>query len=167
MGSGKSCIGREVSSLLSCRFADLDDAVEKENGSAIPEIFSKYGESGFRRMEEKALEDIVSNTADKDMLVLSLGGGTVTTPRCAEIVKEKTVCFYLRAALASLVKNLENEAEKRPMLASWKSLESRISELMNVRSAIYEDTAAYIVDTDGKTCREAAEEIAEKIRSLR
>ena len=80
------------------------------------------------------------------------------TPECAEIVREKTHCIYLRASVDTLVSHLENEAAGRPMLQGA-SLRSRIEELMALRSSTYEATAHDVIDTDSKTVEEVAAEI--------
>ena len=108
-------------------------------------------------------------------LVLALGGGTVMTPECAEIVKDQTCCIYLKASIETLMEHLSGEADGRPMLANTSSAESstslrgaerrgnplydRIAELMAQRSETYEKTAHIIIDTDGKSIEAIASEI--------
>ena len=96
-------------------------------------------------------------------IILALGGGTVMTRECAEIVHKGTRCIYLRASVETLVENLKDEAAGRPMLASAGSLHDRITELLALRSATYEDTAHIIIDTDGKDIDVIAEEIRRSI----
>ena len=79
------------------------------------------------------------------------------TPECAELVHEKTVCIYLRASIDTLVRNLSDEAEGRPMLSG--DLRPRIEELMSLRSSTYEKTAHIIIDTDGKSIEAVASDI--------
>ena len=96
--------------------------------------------------------------------VLALGGGTVMTPECAELVKENTLCIYLKASIDTLVKHLSSEAAKRPLLtATDKSLHSRIEELMSQRTSTYEKTANIIIDTDGKSIEQICSEITNLI----
>ena len=59
MGCGKSSVGRRLSELLCCRFADLDEVIVEREGRSSPEIFAKDGEEEFRRMEKEALEGIL------------------------------------------------------------------------------------------------------------
>ena len=99
-----------------------------------------------------------AGTANNDKVVVALGGGAVMTKECAELVREKTFCIYLRASVDTLVSHLENEAAGRPMLQGA-SLRTRIEELMDLRSSTYEATAHDIIDTDGKTIEEIAAEI--------
>ena len=97
------------------------------------------------------------------------------TKECAEMVREQTTCIYLRTGVETLVERLSDEADGRPMLGCTSSpapagmslrgaerrgnLRARIEELMALRSGTYEQTAHMIVDTDGKTIEEVAEEI--------
>ena len=156
MGCGKSSVGRELSKLLCCPFMDLDDVIEDKSGRTIPDIFATDGEAVFRQMELDALQE---TTIQEETLVLALGGGTVMTPECAEIVQKRTVCVYLRAGIGTLISHLEGEEEGRPMLKG-ESLRARIEELMGLRSAIYEKAAHIIIDTDGKSIEAIASEIA-------
>ena len=100
-----------------------------------------------------------------EMLVLALGGGTVMTPECAELVRDNTLCIYLRASLETLVSHLESEASRRPLLSGI-SLRERISELMALRSSTYEKTAHVIIDTDGRSIDSIAQEIRRIYMSL-
>ena len=95
----------------------------------------------------------------KRHLVIALGGGTVMTPECAELVQNNTRCIYLKASVETLVEHLDNEADKRPLLSGG-YLRTRIEDLMSRRSATYERTAHMIIDTDGKTVDEIASAIS-------
>ena len=169
MGCGKSSVGRKLSALLSCPYADLDSIIEESQGRSVPEIFASDGEAGFRRLEYKLLDEYLSLPVSG---VLSLGGGTVMSPECAGIVHTKTTCIYLRASVETLVSHLEGKAENRPLLSSAcdagksssGSLSKRIGELLSLRSDTYEKTAHIIIDTDGKSIDMIAEEILASVR---
>ena len=179
MGCGKSSVGRRLSELLCCPFMDLDSVIEAETGRSIPEIFASEGEGTFRRMEKETLDKVIS--ASSGMLILSLGGGTVMTKECAEMIKEKTTCVYLRASIDTLAEHLEGETSNRPMLSQTRSqsakpdsgqvqkteditLRERISTLMAKRSSTYEGTAHHIIDIDGKQIDDIAEDIRKAVR---
>mgnify|MGYP003313262708 CR=1 FL=1 len=91
MGCGKSSVGRKLSQLLCCPFMDLDSVIEERTGRSIPDIFANDGEAAFRQMELDTLQNILREVGRQS--VLSLGGGTVMTPECAELVREKTTCI--------------------------------------------------------------------------
>ena len=105
-----------------------------------------------------AMGGIVSPTSSCHHTILALGGGAVMTEACALMVREKTLCVYLRASVDTLVEHLAGEAAGRPMLADA-DLRTRIETLMDQRSATYEKTAHVTVDTDGKTIEAIASDI--------
>lgn len=85
MGCGKSSIGKVLSKLLGCTLIDSDDWIEQREGRKIKEIFATDGEAHFRKLEVNAIKELVPVNADSQRkgsidLILSLGGGTVTTP---------------------------------------------------------------------------------------
>lgn len=116
MGCGKSSVGKILATLLpECRLIDLDTYIEEKQGKNIPEIFNEYGEAAFRRMEREALEEIFSDKS-RPRAILSLGGGTVTSEQCRQLIRQHTDCFYLRATTDTLLGNLEGHSDGRPML---------------------------------------------------
>lgn len=157
MGCGKSSVGRELARLLCCPFMDLDEVIEGAEGRSIPEIFASDGEAAFRRMEAEHLQILLDS--HNISAVVALGGGTVMRKECAEMVREKTMCVYLRATVETLVRNLDGESENRPMLSNEEPLNVRVAHLLALRSGTYEQTAQMVIDTDGKSIAEIAMEI--------
>jgi shikimate kinase len=94
-------------------------------------------------------------------IVLALGGGAVMTPECAELVKENTLCIYLRTSVDTLVERLTDEVASRPLLntGNQPTLRHRIETLMAQRASTYEATAHHIIDTDGLTIEEIAKRL--------
>ena len=152
MGSGKTTVGKVLADFLGCPFMDLDDLIVKKAGKSIPEIFAEDGEPAFRQLEARLLRQTVEKYTE-NTVVLALGGGAVTAPASAALLREKTVCIYLRASLETLLQRLEGETAGRPLADA--SLAARLA----AREPIYEETAHVIIDTDGLTPDEVADEI--------
>lgn len=209
MGCGKSSVGRELSRLLSLPFVDLDDYIEEREGRSIRDIFESDGEAAFRKMELEALTEILfqesSSEPNQDAagepgedspktdypqakeMILALGGGTLTTPECAELVAEHTFCIYLKTSADELFRRLESESTTRPMLNSntatsddarrnvpvgssegtpqnssdshRQQLHQRIIQLLSQREPIYEATSCHTISTDGLSILKIAEKI--------
>ena len=169
MGCGKSSVGRRLSQLLCCPFMDLDTEIEARAGCTVAEIFARDGEAEFRRIEQDTLSDIIGQIhLETDRSVLALGGGAVMTEGSAEMVHERTICIYLKASVDTLMEHLTGETSGRPLLAATSlreaerrdnPLQERITKLMRERSSTYERTTHHIIDTDGKTVDEIAQEI--------
>ena len=152
MGSGKTTVGKVLADFLGCPFMDLDDLVVKKAGKSIPDIFAQDGEPAFRQLEAQVLRKTVEKYAESTA-VLALGGGAVLAPASAALLHEKTVCIYLRATLDTLLARLEGETAGRPLADA--SLADRLAS----REPIYEETAHVIIDTDGLSPDEVADEI--------
>lgn len=165
MGCGKSSVAPVLASKLSCFYFDLDNTIEMEEGRSIPEIFESDGESSFRLLELEYLDRIISDFEGfPTTMVLSLGGGTVMTQQCAELVRDKTFCVYLKASCDELVSNLQTTGtEGRPMLSGEGSLRSKVENLMAKRAGTYEKTAHLVLDIDGLSPEEIADRIIENL----
>ena len=59
MAAGKTTVGKELSERLGAPMIDTDAYIEENEGKTISEIFEESGESGFRKIEETCLEDIL------------------------------------------------------------------------------------------------------------
>ena len=152
MGSGKTTVGKVLADFLGCPFMDLDDLIVKKAGKSIPEIFAQDGEPAFRQLEARLLRQTVEKYTE-NTVVLALGGGAVTTPASAALLCDKTVCIYLRASLDTLLGRLAGETAGRPLA------DESLAERLAAREPIYEETAHVVIDTDGLTPDEVADEI--------
>ena len=152
MGSGKTTVGKVLADFLGCPFMDLDDLIVKKAGKSIPEIFAQDGESAFRQLEARLLRQTVEKYTE-NTVVLALGGGAVTAPASATLLHEKSVCIYLRASLETLQARLEGETAGRPLA------DASLADRLAAREPLYEQTAHVIIDTDGLSPDEVADEI--------
>ena len=152
MGSGKTTVGKVLADFLGCPFMDLDDLIVKKAGKSIPEIFAQDGEPAFRQLETRLLRQTVEKYTE-NTVVLALGGGAVTAPASASLLHEKTVCIYLRATLETLRARLEGETAGRPLA------DASLADRLAAREPLYEQTAHVIIDTDGLSPDEVADEI--------
>ena len=157
MGCGKSSVGRRLAALLQgYEFIDLDSYIEDNECRSISSIIFEDGIEAFRTLESKYLKMILDKGGDT---ILSLGGGTVTTAECEEMVRSRTVCIYLKASYEELVRNL-SESTSRPLL---KDGPEKIRELLEARIPIYERVSHHIITTEGKYPMELAREAASVI----
>lgn len=144
MGCGKSTAGRALAEVLGAEFIDLDDYIVSREGKTIPDIFATRGEPGFRNVEKECLLTILGEHCGRqETLVLALGGGTVTTPECADAIYSGTTCIYMEASEKELGSNLAG-AEGRPMLKN-----NTVSELLKSRAPLYEKVSHYRIHVDG------------------
>lgn len=135
MGSGKSSVGRRLAKKLDYDFVDLDTEVEQQVGMDIPEIFLKYGESHFRKLEEKAL----LSTSHLHKAIIATGGGTPCFFENMKFINEQGASVYLRMSPASLAYRLEHAQKQRPLVENLKGedLLAYIEEKLKEREPYY------------------------------
>ena len=153
MGVGKSSVGIAIAEKTGRRWYDTDTVISDRHGS-IADIFEYYGEAHFRALET----DVVKELADMDGLVISTGGGLVLKPENNELLKKNGKIFFLRASFETLLKRVRAD-ETRPLLKNNGKIAERLGELLSGRIPVYEAVADTIVDTDGRTIDEVADEI--------
>jgi shikimate kinase len=151
MGAGKTTVGGLVAAELGTAVRDTDHDVEATAGRTISDIFVEDGEEAFRALERAAVADALS-THDG---VLTLGGGAVLDPGTRELLAGHDVVF-LRVGLSDAVKRV-GLGTGRPLLLG--NVRGRIKTLLDERTPIYESVATLVVDTDGRTPEDVAEEI--------
>jgi shikimate kinase len=88
--------------------------------------------------------------------VISLGGGCVLRKQNVEYLKRNGKIFFLRTGLDTLIKRVEHD-HSRPLLKG--DAKQKMTDLLAVRTPIYESVADVIIDTDGLK----PDEIAKKI----
>ena len=152
-GSGKTQTGKLLAQKLKRKFVDLDREIEKEMGLAIKEIFARFGENYFRRLEEKKLQELFSF----HNAVIATGGGTVERIGSRKKLKNLGLVVYLKASPKVIASRLNN-LEKRPLLSSGNPQE-RLWELMKRRDKLYREVADVVVNNEGTSSIEAVYEI--------
>jgi len=155
MGVGKSTIAEKLSAHLYCKHIDLDSYIEESRGEKIVDIFSSLGEENFREIEEHALENLLSQNREK-VMVLSLGGGALISPKNRELIKSQTHCIYLRASIETLTQRLMHSRKSRPLVHKEENhaLSNKIDELYLEREQGYRESASIIIDVDNLSLKD-------------
>jgi shikimate kinase len=142
MGSGKSTVGAVVARRTGRPFVDLDAQVAARAEVSIPEIFARWGEDHFRRLEAEALAEVLSGG---DAPVVATGGGVVMTPANRDLLGGSPTVVWLRAGLDTLVQRL-GEGAGRPLLAGDPA--AALPGLLEQRGPVYAELADVVVDVD-------------------
>lgn len=141
-GCGKTTIGEL---LLQKRpeytLIDTDAVIEKTVGLNICDIFLKYSEDYFRKIEYDTIK-MVCKGKNK---IISVGGGAFENPDNRNTLLNFGKVFYLKSGIDVLYYRIKDDIT-RPLLKS-KNVQETLSELLKKREYNYQK-AHYIIDTD-------------------
>ena len=140
-GGGKSTVGRHLSRRLGSSFADSDAVIEHHIGCSIRTFFEQVGEERFRDIESTTLAELLAERHG----VVATGGGIVLRDENRQLLREHTVCLYLRSTPEELFRRLRHDT-KRPLLQVVDPL-ARLRELFAKRDPLYRDAAHFVIET--------------------
>lgn len=141
-GSGKSALGRRAAKEVGTPFIDLDSWIEERAGISIPEIFEKYGEAGFRRMETGALTFLTRTPPG----IIALGGGAAMNGVNRKIMRNYGSVLLIDRPVERILSDLD--AENRPLLKE--DPEGKLRELYDQRMPTYRQLADVTIRNDGE-----------------
>lgn len=160
MGSGKSVLGKLLARELNYSFIDCDSEIEAQERLSISDIFAKYGEEHFRRLETQMLKQLCG----LDGAVISTGGGAVTIDNNIPILKEGGIVVFLNASADEIASRLVDDTT-RPLLQCEDKLQ-RINNILDKRIPLYRQTAHIIINVDGKAAEDNLKELLLRLSLL-
>ena len=158
-GAGKSTLGAMLADHLEVPFLELDRLIEQESGVSLSAIFDLYGQSGFRRLERRCLDQVIER---HPRFVLATGGSLVSEPATFE--RLLTMCFtvWLKATPEEHMQRVIAQGDMRPMADNRESM-SDLKRILEVREPLYRK-ADVTIDTSAASLEEAVDLLDRTIR---
>lgn len=144
-GAGKSTLGNLLASELHVPFVELDREIEREAGVGLDEVFSLYGQSGYRRMERRSLERVIQT---HECAIISVGGGIVSEPETYDLLLSNCYTVWLKAAPEEHMARVAAQGDLRPMKDNEEAMED-LRRILAAREPLY-GRADAMVDTSGQ-----------------
>jgi XRE family aerobic/anaerobic benzoate catabolism transcriptional regulator len=153
-GAGKTTQGQLLADHLEVPFVHLGSEIELLAGMSTSEIFSLSGQTGYKRLEEKAL---MQTLREYDRCVLETGGSIVTDPKLLNTLL--TTCFvvWLHAEPEEYMRRLVKQGDVRPM-ENQEDAMSDLRRILSERNELYARAHAS-VDTNGKSVEDCVDEL--------
>lgn len=145
-GAGKSTLGAALAASLDIPFVELDREVEREAGMTLAEIFALYGQSGYRRIERRALERVLDANP---RAVIAAGGGIVSEGDTYHLLLQRCLTVWLRASPEEHMARVVAQGDLRPMAGNAEAM-ADLRRILEARESLY-DKADVIVDTTHQT----------------
>ena len=145
-GAGKSTLGVMLADRLEAPFLELDRLIEQESGVSLSAIFDLYGQSGFRRLERRCLDQVI---ARYPRFVLATGGSLVSEPATFERLLTTCYTVWLRAAPEDHMQRVIAQGDMRPMADNRESM-SDLKRILEVREPLYRKADLTIDTSTGR-----------------
>ena len=151
-GSGKSTIGKALSKKLNYDFYDTDNTIEDISRLKISEIFASNGESYFRDLESKVLNQLIKI----NKVIISTGGGIILKNKK---ILNKSFNIFLQCDLDVLIERVSRN-NNRPLLLN--DLKKNMKNLFNQRKELYNKYSDLKINTSCKVYK-SVDEILERL----
>ena len=162
MAAGKTYIGTHLARFYGYEFLDADQLIVERYGE-VSEIFEIFGETHFRELERKTIEEVLTSPVYRNT-VFSLGGGAPMTDSVAELLKDECVVYIL--VDADTVTPRITGSKTRPLLQP--NPVERWTEIFERRRSRYEELAHFTLDArGGRPITEMTAEIQAYVTAIR
>jgi shikimate kinase len=155
--SGKTSAGKILAALCSCDFFDLDDIITNQTGKSPRELYRESPDA-FQKAESFALAGFAGSQSGKR--VIATGGGIIDNQEAIALLnKSGALIAYLSVSADSAWERIARSGELPPFLQTDNPRETHRA-LHERRAAAYRLMAKIVIQADGKTPEEIADEVA-------
>jgi len=149
-GAGKSTLGSRWSQEVNLPFIELDREIEKDTGMPLAEIFSLYGQGGYRAIEKRTLERVLG---ENDRLVLSVGGGVVSEKETFDYLLSHCYTVWIKAQPEEHMSRVMAQGDFRAMKGNHQAMDD-LRRILEAREPLYR-RADTCLDTSGVSVEES------------
>jgi XRE family aerobic/anaerobic benzoate catabolism transcriptional regulator len=144
-GAGKSTLGSQLAEEVRVPFIELDGEIEKDTGMPLAEIFSLYGQSGYRAIEKRTLKRVLDACG---RAVISVGGGIVSEPETYDYLLANCYTVWVQAQPEEHMARVIAQGDLRAMAGSNQAMED-LRRILEAREPLYRKADLYL-DTSGE-----------------
>ncbi len=157
-GAGKTTLGSALADALALPFVELDREIEADAGISLSEIFSLYGQTGYRRIERRCLERIVQSNRQ---LVMAVGGGIVSEPETYDLLLTNCYTVWIKASPAEHMGRVVAQGDLRPMQGNAEAM-ADLNRILSAREPLYRK-ADVTLDTVGEGPAQSLEKLRQAV----
>src|SRR5271155_2235651 len=149
-GAGKSTLGVKLAQTVKAPFIELDREIVKEAGMDLAEIFSLYGQSGYRRIELRVLERVLR---EYPRAVLSVGGGVVSEKETYDRLLGSCFTVWVKANAEDYMARVMAQGDFRAMAENDEAMED-LRRILEAREPFYRKADLHL-DTSGDSAEQS------------
>ena len=145
-GAGKSTLGSKLAFDMRVPFIELDGEIEKHTGMPLGEIFSLYGQSGYRAIEKRTLKRVLD---ENERAVVSVGGGVVSEKETFDYLLSHCYTIWVKAQPEEHMSRVLEQGDFRAMAGNDQAMED-LRRILEAREPLYRQ-ADMELDTSGSS----------------
>jgi XRE family aerobic/anaerobic benzoate catabolism transcriptional regulator len=149
-GAGKSTLGSKLAADLQIPLIELDAEIEKDAGMPLGEIFSLYGQAGYRAIERRLLERVLTKNPKA---IISVGGGAVSEKETYDYLLANCYTVWIKARPEEYMARVIAQGDFRVMGGSDQAMEE-LRRILEAREPLYRKADA-VLDTTGNSVEES------------
>jgi XRE family aerobic/anaerobic benzoate catabolism transcriptional regulator len=149
-GAGKSTLGARLGADLNIPFVELDGEIEKDTGMPLGEIFSLYGQTGYRAIERRSLERVLH---EQERAIVSVGGGVVSEKETYEYLLSNCYTVWIKARPEEHMARVIAQGDLRVIAGGNQAMDD-LRRILEAREPLYRKADMYL-DTSGNSVEES------------
>ena len=149
-GAGKSTLGMRLGQEMNVPFIELDREIEKDTGMPLGEIFSLYGQAGYRAIERRSLERVLH---EQERAILSVGGGVVSEKDTYDYLLSNCYTVWLKARPEEHMARVIAQGDLRAIAGGHQAMDD-LRRILEAREPLYRKADMYL-DTSGHSVEES------------
>ncbi|MGC2888369.1 MAG: helix-turn-helix transcriptional regulator, partial [Candidatus Acidiferrum sp.] len=153
-GAGKSTLGSRLGRDMNLSFIELDREIEKDTGMPLGEIFSLYGQTGYRTIEKRLLERVLQ---EHERAIISVGGGVVSEKETYDYLLSNCYTIWIKARPEEYMARVIAQGDLRVMGGSNQAMED-LRRILEAREPLYRKADLYL-ETSGNSVDESLAEL--------
>ncbi len=159
-GAGKSTLGARLAREMNMPFIELDREIEQDAGIALAEIFSLYGQAGYRRIEKGTLDRVLNEHA---RVVLSIGGGVVSEKETYDRLLSNCITVWVKANAEDHMSRVIAQGDFRVMGDNNEAMDD-LRRILEAREPLYR-RADFHLGTSGESVDESFLKLKRAVQS--
>jgi len=159
-GAGKSTLGARLSREMNIPFIELDREIEKDAGIALAEIFSLYGQAGYRRIEKRTLDRVLKQHA---RAIISIGGGVVSEKETYDRVLANCLTVWVKASPEDHMSRVIAQGDFRVVGDNNEAMDD-LRRILEARETLYRRADIHL-ETSGESVDESFAKLKQAVQT--
>ena len=143
-GAGKTSLGAMLGKRIDVPFVQLVTEIEKLGGMPVAEILSLSGQDGYRRLEEKALFDVLARF---DKCVIETGGSIVSETSLFNVLLTSCHVVWVKAQPEEHIQRVIGQGDMRQIESNDHAMVD-LRRILDAREPFYTQAHATIDTSD-------------------